>query len=106
MRNGTNGTANGANGTALGFAGRVLYNACPGNDPDRLRAAAGAYIAYTYTRPAYVPWSHLARRPSAAARAAPRQRRSAHRDVHAAGARVRAGLDDERYGRCCRARPL
>ena len=45
MDNGTNGTNGTADGTALGFAGRVLYHACPGNDPDRFRAAAGVYLS-------------------------------------------------------------
>ena len=45
MDNATNGTTNGtANGTALGFAGRVFYNACPGNAPERIRAASGEYL--------------------------------------------------------------
>ena len=45
MDNATNGTTNGtANGTALGFAGRVFYNACPGNAPERIRAATGEYL--------------------------------------------------------------
>ena len=44
MDNVTNGTNGTADGTALGFAGRVLYHACPGNAPDRFRAAAGVYL--------------------------------------------------------------